>query len=77
MLLGQNLKNVLGIILDFKLKFEEHLKWVITKANKNIASLLKLKNILPRKTIIYAKIFFRSYRDYSDFNLIKHFFTKN
>ena len=57
----------MGIILDFKLTFEEHLNNVLTKANKVIALLRKLRNILPRATlIIIYKAFIRPHLDYGD-----------
>ena len=38
----------LGIILDEKLNFNEHLKEKLSKAYKGIAVLRKLHNIIPR-----------------------------
>ena len=42
----------LGVTLDFKLKFEEHLNNVLAKVNKAVGLLRKLRNILPRTTLI-------------------------
>ena len=42
----------LGIILDFKLTFEEHLNNVLAKVNKAVGPLRKLRNIIPRTTLI-------------------------
>ena len=42
----------LGVILDFKLTFEEHLNNVLAKVNKAVDLLRKLCNILPRTTLI-------------------------
>ena len=42
----------LGVILDFKLTFEEHLNNVLAKVNKAVSLLRKLRNILPRTTLI-------------------------
>ena len=57
----------MGITLDFKLTFEEHLNNVLTKVNKVIALLRKLRNILPRATlIIIYKAFIRPHLDYGD-----------
>ena len=42
----------LGVILDFKLTFEEHLNNVLAKVNKAVGLLRKLRNILPRTTLI-------------------------
>ena len=38
----------LGIILDSKLRFENHINMVTTKINKAIGLLRKLQNLLPR-----------------------------
>ena len=42
----------LGIILDSKLTFENHINMVATKINKNIGLLSKLQNLLPRTALI-------------------------
>ena len=42
----------LGVTLDFKLTFEEHLNNVLAKVNKAVGLLRKLRNILPRTTLI-------------------------
>ena len=42
----------LGVILDFKLTFEEHLNNILASANRAIRLLCKLCNILPRATLI-------------------------
>ena len=42
----------LGIILDSKLTFENHINIVATKINKNIGLLSKLQNLLPRTALI-------------------------
>ena len=57
----------LGVILDFKLKFEEHLNNVLAKVNKAVGLLRKLRNILPRTTLITIyKAFIWSHLDYGD-----------
>ena len=38
----------LGIFLDFKLSFNEHLETVFAKVNRGIAILRKLQTMLPR-----------------------------
>ena len=48
----------LGIILDSKLTFENHLKMVTTKINKTIGLLRKLQNLLPRTVLIKIYIAF-------------------
>ena len=56
-----------GVILDFKLAFEEHLNNVLAKVNKSISLLRKLRNLLPRTTLITIyKAFIRSHLDYGD-----------
>ena len=42
----------LGIILDSKLRFENHINMVTTKINKTIGLLRKLQNLLPRTALI-------------------------
>ena len=57
----------LGVILDFKLTFEEHLNNVLAKFNKTVGLLRKLRNILPRTTLITIyKAFIRPHLGYSD-----------
>ena len=55
----------LGVTWDFKLAFEEHLNNILAKVNKAIGLLRKLRNILPRTTlIIIYKAFIRPHLDY-------------
>ena len=42
----------LGIILDSKLTFENHINMVTTKINKTIGLLCKLQNLPPRTVLI-------------------------
>ena len=58
----------LGVILDFKLTFEEHLNNVLAKVNKAVGLLRKLRNILlPRAMLITIhKTFIRPHLDYGD-----------
>ena len=42
----------LGMILDTKLNFQEHIKNILTKVNKTIGLLRKLQNILPRESYL-------------------------
>ena len=42
----------LGIVLDNRLPFEEHLKIILNKVNKTIGLLGKLHNILPRSGLL-------------------------
>ena len=57
----------LGVILDVKLTFEEHLENVFNKTNKTIGLLKKLSNLLPRQALVTIyKAFIRSHLDYGD-----------
>ena len=57
----------LGVILDFKLTFEEHLNNVLAKVNKAVGLLRKLRNILPRTTLVTIyKAFIRPHLEYGD-----------
>ena len=61
-----NSQKHLEVILDVKLTFEEHLKYVFNK-NKTIGLLRKLSNLLPRQAlVIIYKAFVRPYLDYGD-----------
>ena len=60
-----NSQKLLGIILDIKLTFEEHLKSVFKKTNKTIGLLQKLSNLLPRQALVtISKAFVRPHLDY-------------
>ena len=62
-----NSQKHLGITLDFKLTFEEHLLIVFKKVIKTIGLLRKLQNLLPRTTLITIyKAFFGPHLDYGD-----------
>ena len=57
----------LGMILDAKLNFQEHIKNLLTKVNKTIGLLWKLQNILPQgSSLAIFKSFVRPHLDYSD-----------
>ena len=57
----------LGVILDVKLPFEEHLKYVFNKTNKMIRLLRKLSNLLPRQALVTIyNAFVRPHLDYGD-----------
>ena len=57
----------LGVILDPKLTFENHINMVTTKINKTIGLLRKLQNLLPRTNLIKIyKAFVRPHLDYGD-----------
>ena len=52
----------LGMTLDTKLNFQEHIKSILTKVNKTIGLLRKLQNILSRESLLTI---FKSF-DYGD-----------
>ena len=57
----------LGMILDTKSNFQEHIKNILTKVNKTIGLLRKLQNILPRESLLTIfKSFVRPHIDYGD-----------
>ena len=57
----------LGLILDEKLNFKEHLKEKMSKAYKSIAVLRKLQNIIPGNSLLTIyKSFIRPHLDYGD-----------
>ena len=61
------LQKHLGMFLDCKLNFEEHLKTIVNKINKTIGLLHKFQNFLPRKSLLTIyKSFIRPNLDYDD-----------
>ena len=61
------LQKHLGMFLDYKLNFEEHLKTIVNKINKTIGLLRKFQNFLPRKSLLTIyKSFIRPHLDYGD-----------
>ena len=57
----------LGLSLDKKLSFNQHLKEKFSKANKGIGVLRKLSNLLPRSALVTIyKSFIRPHLDYGD-----------
>ena len=57
----------LGITLDSKLTFENHINMVTTKINKTIGLLHKLENLLPRIALIKIyKAFVRPHLYYGE-----------
>ena len=62
-----NLHKHLGMILDRKLNFNNHLSDKISKANKGICIIRRLYKFLPRASlIIIYKAFVRPHSDYGD-----------
>ena len=57
----------LGMLLDDKLSYEHHLKFVLNKIKKTIGLLRKFQQILPRQSLIAIyKSFIRPHLDYGD-----------
>ena len=57
----------LGMHLDEKLNFNNHVKEKITKANKGIGVICELAHVLPRESLITIyKSFVRPHIDYGD-----------
>ena len=57
----------LGMLLDFRLDFQEHWKSLLKKVNKTVALLCKFQNILPRSALLTIyKFFVRTHLDYGD-----------
>ena len=57
----------LGMLLDFRLHFQEHWKSLLKKVNKTVALLRNFHNILPRSALLTIyKCFVRIHLDYGD-----------
>ena len=57
----------LQMFLDSKLNFDEHIKGVFDKTSKAIGLIRKLRNFLPRLSLLHIhKLFVRPYLDYGD-----------
>ena len=66
----------LGMILDNKLNFQEHLKNILSKVNKTIELLRKLQKILPRGPLLTIyKLFVRPHLDFRDIIYDKHYIS--
>ena len=60
-------QKYLGMLLDFRLDFQEHWKYLVKKVNKTVALLRKFQNILPRSALLTIyKCFVRTHLDYGD-----------
>ena len=63
----------LGILLEEKLNFEQHIDSAISKVNKGISVIKKLRHDLPRKSlVIIYKAFLRPLIDYGDMIYTSH-----
>ena len=57
----------LGLTLDIKLNFSEHIKSITRKISKTMGLLRKFQQILPRSSLLTIyKTFIRSWLDYAD-----------
>ena len=57
----------LGMFLDFKLSFSEHLETVFAKVNRGIAILRKLQTVLAREALLTIyKLCIGPHFDYGD-----------
>ena len=57
----------IGLTLDIKLNFSEHIKSITKKISKTMGLLRKFQQILPRSTLLTIyKTFIRSRLDYAD-----------
>ena len=57
----------LGLIFDEKLNFKQHVDSAISKVNKGISVIRKLRHTLPRNSLITIyKVFLRPLIDYGD-----------
>ena len=62
-----NSQKHLGVVLDNRLSFEDHLKMILNKVNKTIGLLCKLQNILPRYALLTIyKSLIRPHLNYSN-----------
>ena len=61
------LQKHLGLFLDPKLSFDEHIQCILIKTRKIIGLIRKLRLIIPRAALlIIYKSFFRPHLDYGD-----------
>ena len=61
------LQKHLGLFLDPKLSFDEHIQCILIKTRKIIGLIRKLQPIIPRAALLTTyKSFFRSHLDYGD-----------
>ena len=42
--------KLLGVLIDYKLNFSEHIKLIWSKANSKVGVLLRMKNLVPERT---------------------------
>ena len=56
-----NKAKYLGMYLDYKLNFLDHIKVVETKVARSVTTLYKLKYVLPKRCSIATLPFFRAF----------------
>ena len=63
--------KLLGVIIDSKLKFDEHVKSLCLKANRNNSALFRVDKILdkPKCKLLYNSFFISTFR-HSPFNWV-------
>ena len=62
-----NSRKHLGVVLDNRLSFEDHLKIILNKVKRTMGLLLKLQNIIPRfAPLTIYKSLIRPHLDYGD-----------
>ena len=67
MVLTSSYQKHLGLFLDSKLDFDEHIKVVFEKTSKSTGLIRKLRNFLPRPSLLQIyKSFVRPHLDYGD-----------
>ena len=60
-------QNHLGLVLDSKLIFNEHINHILSKVNKSIGLLPKFQPVLPRSSLVAIyKTFISSHFDYAN-----------
>ena len=74
-------QKYLGLVLDSKLTFSEHINHILSKINKSIELQRKFQSVLPRSSLLTIyKTFIRNHFDYANVFMNKvtsHCFTKN
>ena len=56
----------LGLVLDSKLTFNEHIEHILSKVNESIGLLCKFQPVLQRLLLTTYKTFIRSHFNYTD-----------
>ena len=68
----------LGLFLDEKLNFGEHLRYIANKVNTSIGLLHKLQKVLTRRSLVTKfKSFIRPHLDCGDVSLIRRVINRS